>query len=122
MRGTDLGVWGGRGSLEQGVPWRRKLSGGERQWWSRGAAEGTGKGVEGAHDVGVELGTLTGCSERGRTSGLQCLNDGKHGGVVALKRWRRKKGVAPRGGGAPFIADRCGWQRRHEMWLGRWRW
>jgi hypothetical protein len=119
--GLIWGFGGGRGSLEKGVPWRHKLSGGERQWWSRGPAEGTGKGVEGAHDVGVELGTLTGCSERGWTGGLQCLNDGKHDDIVALKRWRRKKGVAPRDGGAPFIADRCGWQRRHELWLGRWR-
>jgi hypothetical protein len=29
MRGTDLGVRGGRGSPEPGVSWRCKLSGGE---------------------------------------------------------------------------------------------
>jgi hypothetical protein len=54
--GLIWGVQGGRGSLEQRVPWRRKSSGGEQRWWSRGAAEGSGKGVEGAHDVSAELG------------------------------------------------------------------
>jgi hypothetical protein len=40
-------VQGRRGSLEQGVPWWCKPSGGERQWWHGGAAEATGMGVEG---------------------------------------------------------------------------
>jgi hypothetical protein len=61
--GLILGVRGGRGSLEQGAKWRHKLSGGEQWWWSRGAAEGAGKGVEGAHDVGTELGAVSGISE-----------------------------------------------------------
>jgi hypothetical protein len=35
----------------------------ERQWWSRGVVEGTGKEVGGALDVGAELGALIGSSE-----------------------------------------------------------
>jgi hypothetical protein len=58
-------VRGGRGSPERGVPWWRKPSSGERRWWSRGAAEGVGKGVEVAHGIGVEFGVLMSCSERG---------------------------------------------------------
>jgi hypothetical protein len=33
---------------------------------------------------------LTGCSERGRSGGPRWLNDGKYGGAVASKWWRRK--------------------------------
>jgi hypothetical protein len=61
--GTDLGVWGGGGSPEQGVPQWCKPSGGERRWWSRGAGEGTGKWVEGAPGVGAELAAVSGGSD-----------------------------------------------------------
>jgi hypothetical protein len=91
-------VQGGRGSPEQGVPWQCKPSGGERRWWSRGATEGTGKGVEGAHGVGAELGALMGCSERGQSGGPRWLNDSKHDDTVASKWWRWEKGVDPQGG------------------------
>jgi hypothetical protein len=68
--GLIWGVQGGRGSPEQGVPQWHKPSGGEQRWWRRGAAEGTGKGVEGAHGVGAELGAVTGGLERGQSGGL----------------------------------------------------
>jgi hypothetical protein len=51
---------------------------------------------------------LTGCSERGRSGGPRWLNDGKHSGAAASKRWRREKGRSIRGG-APFIAGGGGW-------------
>jgi hypothetical protein len=41
-------------------------------------------------------------SEGDQGSGSRWLNDGKHGGAVAVKGWRRKKGCSMRGG--PFIA------------------
>jgi hypothetical protein len=84
----------------------QKPSGGERRWWHGGAAEGTGKGVEGAHGVGAELGVVMGGSERGRSSGPQWLNDGKHGGSVVEKRRRRKEGVAPHGGFSVYSRQR----------------
>jgi hypothetical protein len=62
---------------------------------------------------------MSGGSERDRSGGPWWLNDSKHGGIVAAKGQRRKKGCSM--GGAPFIAGRGDWQRRHELWPGRWR-
>jgi hypothetical protein len=61
-----------------------------------GAAEGAGKGLEGVHGVGAELKGLSGSSEGDQGGRSWWLNDGKHGGAVAAKGWRRKKGC-PRG-------------------------
>jgi hypothetical protein len=96
--GLIWGVRGGRGSLEQGVPRRCKLSGGERRWWSRGAAEGAGKGVEGAHGVGAELGVVSQSSEGDQGGGLRWFND-----CSTTAQWQRRGGgpkrVVHRGGG-----------------------
>jgi hypothetical protein len=46
---------------------------------------------------------VSGSSEVDRSGGSRWLNDGKHGGAVVVKGWRRKKGCSTRGG--PFIAD-----------------
>jgi hypothetical protein len=60
-----------------------------------------------------------GGSKRGRSGGPRWLNDGKHNSAVAVRQWRRKKGVAPWGGGcALFIAARDGWQWWRELRLG----
>jgi hypothetical protein len=105
-------VQGGRGSPEQGVPRQHKSSGGEQRWWHGGATEGGSKGVEGVHGIGAEHGAVMGGSERGQSSGPRWLNDGKHGAAYAVKRWRRKKGVAP------SIAARGGLQWRRELQPG----
>jgi hypothetical protein len=60
----DTGWRTTRCSPEQGVPWRRNSSGEECRWWRGGVAEGVGKVVEGAHNVGAELGAVSRGSER----------------------------------------------------------
>jgi hypothetical protein len=65
--GIDLGGSGRKGLTRAGDSMAAQT---KRRWWSRGAVEGTDKGFEGAHSVGVELGVLTGCSKRGRSGGL----------------------------------------------------
>jgi hypothetical protein len=93
-----LGVRGGRGSPEQGVPRWRNPSGGERWWGHGGAVGGADKVVEGAHGVGADLGAVSMGSERDRRSFLWWLYDSRSvsGGAGAMKWRRRKKG----GGGA----------------------
>jgi hypothetical protein len=74
--GPDWRLKRGEGSPEQGVPRRCKPSGGERRCWSKLAAEGAGKGVEGAPGVGAVLGVVSGGSEGDRDGGSRWLNDG----------------------------------------------
>jgi hypothetical protein len=62
---TGLAAEEREGSPERGVPRRRKPSGKERWWWSRGAAEGASKEVEGALGVGA----VSGASEGDRGGG-----------------------------------------------------
>jgi hypothetical protein len=80
-RGISLGVQGGRGSPEQGVPWRCNLSGGERRWGCGGAVEGAGKVVEVAHGVGAELGSVLRGSERGQSGYSRRPSDAEQGKV-----------------------------------------
>jgi hypothetical protein len=59
-----------------GCPWWLGSAREEQRWWSGGEAEGTGKEVGGAPDVGAELGAVTGTSE-GDWGGVSwLLNDG----------------------------------------------
>jgi hypothetical protein len=73
------GGWGSRQRSRLAVGKRRRQAGvgvtggvravGEERWrWSGGAAEGTGKEVWGAPDVGAELGAVTGGLEAGRVA------------------------------------------------------
>jgi hypothetical protein len=80
----------------------------ERQWWSRGVAEGTDKEVGGALNVGAELGALIGSLE------------GYWGGIS----WRHDNAVVATGGGgkgqlkgrgAPFKGRTRRWSRAAEM-------
>jgi hypothetical protein len=93
---------------------------GARRLAAGGAAKGASKGVEGVHSVDAELGAVSGSSEGDQGGGSRWLNDGKHGGAVATKGRRRKKGRSM--GVAPFIAGGGGWQRRCELWVERWWW
>jgi hypothetical protein len=86
----------GEGSPEWGVPQRCKLGGGERRRWSRGAAEGAGKEVEGAPSVGVELRAVSIGLEGDWGSVSWQLYDG---GMMV--QWRR------RGGGGKRAAHRA---------------
>jgi hypothetical protein len=106
--GLIWGVQGGRGSAEQGVPWRRKPCGGERQWWCRGAVKGTGKGVEGAPDVGAELGAVLGGLEGGRAV---VHSDSTTASMAA--QWRQQAE-----GCAPFIATGGGWHMAARVAVG----
>jgi hypothetical protein len=47
----------------------------ERRWWSRGAAVGVGKEVEGAPSVGAKLGAVSSGLEGDQGSVLWQLND-----------------------------------------------
>jgi hypothetical protein len=73
----------------------------EQRGSSRGAAEGASKEGEGAPGVGAELGAVSRSSEGDRSGGSWQLNDGNHGGAMAAKGWRRKKGCS-RGVGCSF--------------------
>jgi hypothetical protein len=122
------GVQGGRGSSEQEVPQRRKPTSRERRWWHRGAAEGAGNGVEGAHSVGdggfgegsewqsvvAQRQWWHGGATEGAGNGVEGAHSVGDGGFgegperqstvtsIAAQLWQSgsggRKGVAPRGG------------------------
>jgi hypothetical protein len=58
--------WGRHGwkSTGAGCPWWHGSAKEERQWWSGGVAEGTGKEVRGAPGIGAELEAVMESSER----------------------------------------------------------
>jgi hypothetical protein len=63
---------------------------------------------------------VSGSLEGDQGGGSHWINNGKHGGAVAMKGRRRKKGRSTEG--APFITSGDGWQRRHELRAEWWRW
>jgi hypothetical protein len=91
-----------------GCPRWLSSAGEERRWWSGGAAEGTGKEVGGAPDVGAELGVVMECSKGDRGGVSWCFNDG--GTMAQRRQWAEDEKGSSREGG-PFKSRTRRWPR-----------
>jgi hypothetical protein len=91
-------------STRAGCPWWHGSAKEERQWWSGGVAEGTGKEVRGAPGIVAELEAVMESSEEDRDGILWKLNDG--GTTAQWRQWAEEEKDSSWGGALLLTAAR----------------